>query len=164
MPKLIVQRPKKRRKAPPCGRIINYVEPRSPFQRLIDGRRREKGISGRELAKLLTAAGAKVSQSSLWIWLHNENGYPHPKAFKNEHLKALARVLELSEKEITKAIDASRVFYQPKQEPTPAPVMDAFATFIRILENDRRTNVSLGFVVNLAKNLYNGALAHQQAT
>ena len=69
--RLIVQR-RGRRKIPPCGRLIEYKEPHSPFQKLVDSQRRRYGLSGRELAEKID-----VSQSTLWIWLHNVNGFPH---------------------------------------------------------------------------------------
>jgi len=164
MPKLLTDRPKARRKLPPCGRIIKYLEPHSPFQRLIDDRRRELAakdpdLSVRGLARRLSAALApqNVSQSTLWIWLHNENGYPHPKSFKDEHLQALSRVLKLPEEDIRKAIDASRVMYQPKRAMMPVATRDAFKAFIDIMSNDRREVLARTFVLNLAKSLYNGA-------
>ena len=82
--RLIVQR-RGRRKIPPCGRLIEYKEPHSPFQKLVDSQRRRYGLSGRELAEKID-----VSQSTLWIWLHNVNGFPHPKSFKDRHLKLSA--------------------------------------------------------------------------
>src|SRR5206468_11572607 len=90
MPRLIVQRSGQRRKIPPCGRLIEYREPHSPLQKLIDSQRRRYGFSGRDLA-----AKIGVSQSTLWIWLHNVNGYPHPKAFKHQHLQRLSRALKI---------------------------------------------------------------------
>src|SRR6266496_2108637 len=99
MPRLIVQRAG-RRKIPPCGRLIEYKEPHSPFQKLIDGQRRRYGLSGRDLADRIG-----VSQSSLWIWLHNVNGYPHPKSFKTHHLRGLSRALKIPELKIKAAID-----------------------------------------------------------
>lgn len=76
MPKLLVNQ-SGRRKIPPCGWLIEYRAPHSPIQKLIDSERRRHGLSGRDLAKKIG-----VSQSTLWIWLHNVVGYPHPKAFK----------------------------------------------------------------------------------
>lgn len=152
MPKLIVQRPPGRRKKPPCGRLINYVEPRSPFQKLVDGKMRELRLSCRGLAKEIG-----VAQSTMWIWLHSENGYPHPKAFKPEHLQKLCRALKLKAGDVQHAIDASRLVYLPQQNPMPAESVDAFKTFITILENDKRAVVTRKYVLNLALNLYNGA-------
>lgn len=153
MPKLIIDRANRsRRKVPPCGRLIHYVEPRSPFQKLIDARKRELRLSGRGLAKEIG-----IAQSTLWIWLHNENGFPHPKAFKPTHLAKLAKALGLPASEIQKAIDASRMIYSPQEIPMPLNTKDAFRRFIEVLSNDRRQTVKLSYVLNLARTMYNGA-------
>src|SRR4051794_26678939 len=102
MPQLIVNR-SGRRKVPPCGRLIEYQAPHSPFQKLIDSQRKLHGLSGRDLAEKLG-----VSQSTLWIWLHNMNGFPHPKSFKERHLIKLSKVLKLPQQKIRSALDASR--------------------------------------------------------
>ena len=152
VPRLIVQQ-KKRRPVPPCGRLINYQAPHSPFQKLIDSARTRLRISSRELAKRIG-----VPQSTLWIWLHNENGFPHPKAFKAQHLKRLSHALGVSRKAIERAIDASRHVYTARERPTPHASLDAFRHFIDILEHDRRQTVSRSYVVNLARRLYRGAV------
>ena len=154
MPKLITQRSGAKRKTPPCGRLINYVEPHSPFQKLVEARRRELGLSGRELAKQL-----KISQSTFWIWMHSENGFPHPKAFKPQHLAALSARLKIPSTDLQTAIDASRHLYTPRETPVPHEAMDAFRSFIEILDRDPRERVTLSYVRNLARNLYNGATA-----
>ena len=121
---------------PPDGGLSEYHEPHSPFQKLIDSQRERYGLSGRELAEKIG-----VSQSTLWIWLHNVNGFPHPNTFNSEHVRRLAEVLSISESEIKTALEASRPF-------------DAFGRFIEILENDNRQTVSKPYVLNIAKNLY----------
>lgn len=151
MPRLITQR-KRRRQVPPCGRLINYRSPHSPFQKLIDSARHRLRISVRELARRI-----HVSQSTLWIWLHNENGFPHPKAFKPEHAERLSRILNVSKRGIERAIDASRHLYTAREKPTPHAALDAFQDFIDIIEHDRRQTVSRSYVVNLARKLYSGA-------
>src|SRR6266404_9920206 len=98
MPRLIVQRTG-RRKIPPCGRLIEYKEPHSPFQKLIDSQRKRYGLSGRDLAEKID-----VSQSTLWIWLHNVNGFPHPKSFNAVHLQRLSRVLRTPADKIKRAL------------------------------------------------------------
>jgi len=151
MPRLMTQR-KLPRRVPPCGRLIHYRASHSPFQKLIDSARRRLRISIRELARRI-----QVSQSTLWIWLHSENGFPHPKAFRPEHIDRLSRTLGTSKTAIRRAIDASRHLYTARQRPTPHPALDAFASFIDILDNDRRQSVSRSYIVNLAKKLYSGA-------
>jgi len=150
MPRLITQR-KRRRRVPPCGRLIHYCTPHSPFQKLIDSARHRLRISVRGLARKID-----VSQSTLWIWLHNENGFPHPKAFKLEHVERLGRVLNLSKTTIARAIDASRHLYTAREKPTPHPAVNAFRDFIDIIAHDRRQTVSRNYVLNLANKLYSG--------
>ena len=157
MPKLIVDRPNNRPRKVPCGRVINYREPHSPFQLLIDSRRRELAATNPELSSRGLARAIGVSQSTLWIWLHSENGYPAPKSFKDRHMTALSRVLKIAPADIRKAIDSSRIVYGPKTVPIPIKTKDAFRAFIDILKNDRRENITRKFALNLARNLYNGA-------
>ena len=151
MPRLIVQR-SGRRKIPPCGRLVEYKEAHSPFQKLIDSQRRRYGLSGRELAERIG-----VSQSTLWIWLHNLNGYPRPKSFNHRHLKDLSRVLKVPEPRIKTAIDASRHLFTPTENPTPHEAFDALGRLIEILEHDRRHTISRNYVLKLARNLYRGS-------
>src|SRR5437879_1262843 len=139
MPRLIVQR-SGRRKIPPCGRLIEYREPHSPFQKLIDSQRRRYGLSGRDLADKID-----VAQSTLWIWLHNVNGYPHPKSFKPVHLQRLGRALKIPQAEISRALDASRHLFTPTEKPMPHETFDALGSFIEILENDKRQTVSKSY-------------------
>jgi len=94
----------------------------------------------------------------MWIWLHNENGFPHPKAFKPEHVERLSRALNLSKTAITRAIDASRHLFTAREKPMPHATVDAFRNFIEILEHDRRQTVSRSYLLNLATKLYKGAV------
>jgi transcriptional regulator with XRE-family HTH domain len=153
MPRLIIQR-SGRHKIPPCGRLIEYQEPHSPFQKLIDSHRKRFGLSGRKLAEKIG-----VSQSTLWIWLHNVNGYPHPKAFKSVHLQRLSRALKVPENKIRTALDASRHLFTPTENPMPHEAFDALGRFIEILEHDRRHTISRSYVLNIAKSLHRGATA-----
>ncbi len=153
MPRLIVQR-SGRRKIPPCGRLIEYRPPHSPFQKLIDSQRKRYGLSGRDLAEKID-----VSQSTLWIWLHNVNGFPHPKSFNAVHLQRLSRVLRTPADKIKRALDASRHLFTPTENPMPHEAFDALGRLIEILEHDKRHTVSRSYVLNLAKNLHRGAAA-----
>ena len=152
MPKLITQRGNRKPKTPPCGRIIRYVEPHSPFQKLVEARRLLLGLSGRAMAKQLG-----ISQSTLWIWMHNENGFPHPKAFKDRHLIALSALLSIPRADLQVALDASRHRYTPQETPMPHETVDAFRTFIEIIDRDPRPRLATSYVRNLAANLYNGS-------
>jgi transcriptional regulator with XRE-family HTH domain len=138
---------------------MRYVSPSSPFQKLIDAARVKQRLSGRELAAKIVVDGKPLSQSTLWIWLHSENGFPHPKAFKREHLRQLGRALRIPEQQIKDAIDASRLLYNSRENPMPRKTFDAFSHYIDILEHDSRRMISRGYVLNLAKTLYNGAVA-----
>lgn len=143
---------KRERKIPPCGRLIEYVAPHSPFQKLIDSARKRFGFSGRELADRVG-----VPQSTLYIWLHNANGYPHQKSCKPHHLSRLSEELKIPETKIRSALDASRHIFTPTKNPTPYAAFDPFGNLIEILEHDKRRYFSKDYVLNLAKNLRGGA-------
>jgi len=127
------------RNIPSSGRLIEYQPPHSPFQKLIDSQRKSCGLSQRVLAEKIG-----VSHATLHIWLHNINGFPHSKSFNSSHARRLGEVLNIPERQIEAALDASRPF-------------DAFGRFIETLENDKRQTVSKAYVLHLAKNLYRGA-------
>ena len=149
MPTLLVNRKKsERRKAPPCGRVIHYTTPHSPFQKLLEHARAKNGLSTRELAERIN-----TSQSNYWIWTHSTNGYPSPRSFKEAHLKALSKTLKIPEQEIKDAIDASRSFYSPGELPPPRPSVDALQTLIEVLKNDKRVRLARTYVLNLVLNL-----------
>jgi transcriptional regulator with XRE-family HTH domain len=124
---------------PSSGRLIEYQPPHSPFQKLIDSQRKSCGLSQRVLAEKIG-----VSHATLHIWLHDINGFPHSKSFNSSHARRLGEVLNIPERQIEAALDASRPF-------------DAFGRFIETLENDKRQTVSKAYVLHLAKNLYRGA-------
>lgn len=149
MPTLLTQR--RPRKKPPCGRIIQYQVPHSPFQKLIDGRRAEMGLSYADLAEPLG-----INRGSVWIWMHNANGFPHPKSCKPEHLLTLAKVLKLDHAEIQRALDASRHLYTPREESPLPQARDALATLIEVLEHHAAKVVRVSYVLNLAKRLQAG--------
>jgi transcriptional regulator with XRE-family HTH domain len=140
------------KRVPPCGRFIEYREPHSPFQKLIDARRKQFGLSGRDVAERIG-----VSQSTFWIWLHNVNGYPHPKSFKSEHVGKLSELLKIPQGKLKSALDASRHIFTPKENPKPLQASDVLGRFIEIIEHDKRTRMSKNYVLNLAKNLHHGA-------
>jgi transcriptional regulator with XRE-family HTH domain len=137
---------------PPDDGPIEYREAHSPFQTLIDSQRKRYSLSERELAEKIG-----VSQSTLWIWLHNPNGFPDPKSFNSEHVRRLGEVLKISESKIKAALDASHHIFTLTETRMPPEAFDAFGSFIEILENDNRQTVSKSYVLHLAKNLYRGA-------
>jgi transcriptional regulator with XRE-family HTH domain len=131
---------------------VEYVAPHSPFQKLIDSQRKRYGFSGRDLADRIS-----VSQSTLWIWLHNTNGFPHPKSFKQVHVARLSKTLKIPQHRIRSALDASRHIFTPTENPMPHEQFDALARYIEILENDKRKTISKEYALNLARNLFRGA-------
>lgn len=149
MPKLLTDRHP--RQKPPCGRTIQYQAPHSPFQKLIDGRRAEMGLSYADMAEPLG-----VNRGSVWIWMHNTNGFPHPKSCKPEHLDKLASILKLERAEISRALDASRHLFTPRESAPVPESKQALATLISVLENDSRKTVRLSYVLNLARRLQAG--------
>ena len=151
MPRLMTQRRGRRRKVPPCGRLIEYRPPHSPFQKLIDSARLRRRMSSRELAVRID-----VSPSTLWIWLHSMNGFPHPKAFKAVHIERLSRTLKIPPPAIAQALDASRHLFTGREKAMPHEMIDAFRHFIEILRHDRRQTISKKYVLNLAEKLYDG--------
>lgn len=159
MPNLLTERTQKKRKVPPCGRIIEFLPPHSPFQLLIDGARLAKGYSERELARIVAADGVHMPVSTLYLWLHSKSGIPSKKSCGPQHVRAFAKHLSIKESDIRSAIEASGYRYTPSREPTPKPHMDAFAMFIQTLQNDKRTNITRKYALNLAKRLYASALA-----
>lgn len=126
--------------------------PHSPFQKLIDSKRKAKGHTIRSLAEAI-----KAPHSSLYIWLTNANGHPAPKSFKTAHLKALSDVLNIPLKDIQVALDQSRRKYTAIESPMPPTQVDALRALIDILENDRRKYLLRATILNVARRLYAGA-------
>jgi hypothetical protein len=98
-----------------------------------------------------------VSQSTLWIWLHNTNGFPHPKSFKPIHVVRLSKILKIPQTKIRSALDASRHIFTPTETPMPHEAFDSPARFIEILENDKRKTISKEYALDLTRNLHRGA-------
>ena len=119
--------------------LIEYREAHSPFQKLIDSQRKRCGLSGRELAERIG-----VSQSTLWIWLHNLNGFPEPKSFNSEHVRRLGEVLEISESKIKAALDASRRLFTSTETPVFPPrgrlieYREAHSPFQKLIDLQRK--------------------------
>lgn len=153
MPKLLVNR-KSPRKTPPCGRRIDYRVPHSPFQKLVEAERLRRGLSYADLAKTLSRPKSKVDPSSIWIWTHSENGFPHPKSFTQERMRALASTLEIPLPRMQEALDASRHLYTKRETPMPVAASDAFGQFIETLENDKRQVIKKEYVLNLARRFH----------
>lgn len=155
MPSLITKR-KKPNPVPPCGRRIVYVNPHSPFQKLVESKRLKLGKSIRELAEEISEATPRESTlnpGSLWIWLRNTNGYPHPKSATKGRLRALARVLRVPLPLLEEKLDISRHLFTAREHSEPKRSQKAIVQFLEIMRNDKRIYVSKARVVNLAQSL-----------
>ena len=158
MARRIIQRTKPN-PMPPCGRQIIYVAPHSPFQKLIEARRLQLGLTISDVAGRisdLTPHEKPLNRGSFWIWLRNVNGYPHPKSATKTRLAALAKVLSLSTKKVQESVDASRHIYTAREQTAPPAQINALEQLVNILENDKRVYVSRSRVLNMAKSLLIG--------
>lgn len=159
MPKLIVNRPKKKRPLPPGGRGSDFTVPHSPFQLLVDSKRQHLGLSTRQLAfniSDLLPATRPIAQSVLWFWLHQRNGAPHPRALTTERMNAIAKCIGVTIEELKDSIDASRLLFNPGQIPVPQPSVDGLDSLIEILKNDKRRSIYRETILNLARNIRAG--------
>lgn len=137
------------------GYTCRYYNPYSPFQRLISKAMHTKGLSFRSLGQKLD-----VSPSSLWIWLHNENGFPGKRSFFPErHIPLLAKFLNLDQKQIQESLDLSRAFFAEKSMPSPIAITSAFDDLIEILENKPGRSINREWILNLARRLRAGAMS-----
>lgn len=135
------------------GYTFRYYNPHSPFQRLIHGAMERKQLSLRAFSKLID-----VSPSTVWVWLHNESGYPAGRKFESDtHLPRIANHLGIPQKEIERAIDASRLRYSDRVIPTPLPTNSALDDLIEFLEAGDSTYLRRSRVLSLAKRLRDGA-------
>lgn len=159
MPRLLANKTKRNPK-PPCGRRIDYQVPTSPFQKMLDGRAAELGLSVGAIAdQVADITGQKFNRGSYWIWTHSTNGYPSPRSATPARLAAIARVLKLDQKKMLQALDASRALYTQREIPVPQPSRDALLTLIEILAADKRRTLNRQWVLNLARRLHAGAIA-----
>lgn len=153
MPRLLVQKKPSQRK--PRG--LQYVVPSSPFQKLVDGQMRKRGLSGRQLAADMTDAGAPTSQSTIWTWLHHPSGHPAPRSFKAAHMKALARQLGIKPADLHAAHDASLHRYTPKEKATPAETHEALALLEETIAAGTSSYVKRAWVLHLVQSIRRGA-------
>jgi len=146
MPKLIT-----RKKKVYAKKRVKFSAPHSPFQKLVDKARLAKKLS---IAALAASLKPKVNRGSMWIWLHNENGYPSKNSATPARLESLSKVLGIPLPQLQEALDASRLLYGT-EIPVP-PTQDALGDLIEILEQDRRVTIRKDWVLNLAKRLHQG--------
>lgn len=156
MPRLLTTPRKGRRKVPPCGRIIEYSVPHSPFQKLIDAKRQAKGWSFRTLAKAMTELGARTTHTGLWIWLHCQAGYPAPRNFKTAHIEALSEIFKIPMPQLRAAYDASRHVFTAQEKPMPQGSQNVLEVLLGIFRCDRRKVIRTSQVVNIIERLRDG--------
>ena len=136
------------------GYTYRFYNPRSPFQRLIATAITRKSLSERSAAHKM-----EIPQSTLWLWLHNEKGYPASgRTFKPEiHIPAMARVLGLKEDEIRVSIDQSRMEFHQSSLPDPAASLNALDDLIAILDEMKSRTINRERILRIAKSLRAGA-------
>lgn len=148
MPRL--QNPKRPRKS---GSSI-FGAPHSPFQTTIFKAMKERGLTFEDVASEM-----QINKGTFWGWIHTSNGYPSTKSCKKHHLETISRLLKIPMPELQALLDESRRLYTASGAiPMPESV-DALGDFIRVLETDKRKNVSLSYVLNLAKRFHASAIA-----
>ena len=154
MPKLLLNKAGSKSRA-------KYGPPHSPFQKLIHGAIKANGYSETGFAKEKLPG---VNPGSFWIWLHNRNGFPHPRSCKPAHLDLLSKHLQLPVADIHKALDASRHLFTPREAAVPTEAKDGLKMLIEILQNDRREKLMKSYVLNLARKLSAGMNGDVQKT
>ena len=145
MPKLIIKRKPSKLKN---QRSRKSIVPHSPFQMLIEDAKLAKSLSNRGLSTAMAKHGVKTNQSTIWVWLHSENGYPDPRYFGEKHIKSLALVLGLQEHQIRTALDQSRTIYTGTQNPRPAAAHDALETLRQLLASKKTTWIRTATILN----------------
>jgi hypothetical protein len=151
MPKLLTA-PKKKSPMPRCGRRIEYNAPTSPWQKLVDGERQKLGLSFADLANAM----ADGNRGTIWIWVHNKQGYPSPQSFTLARAAALYKTLKIDPKVGATALDASRHLYTAREIPQPFETREAFEQFIETLEAIKPARVLKETILNIARRIHAG--------
>lgn len=168
MPKLIVNR-KKPNKTPPCGRKITYINPHSPFQKLIESKRVStfnrfgRSLSYKEIAAAISTGEHPINAGTLWIWTHNQNGFPSPRSCKTEHLEKLSTFLKIPLPLLKETLDSSKHRYTSRETSHPAQSLDALDNLIQVLKNDKRVKIDRKWLLNLALTFHASAKASMEA-
>lgn len=160
MPRLLIN--KKISKSPVRTRKVTFSNPHSPFQKLVESARVQKRLSYAQLAEKLGDSESSVHPGTLWIWLHNRNGHPHPRSCRPEHLRRLARVLNVPLPRLQETLDASRHIFTKQEHSVPAAAINAWAEFVGWLENDKRPKITRTVVLNMARRFMASAKAIRQ--
>jgi transcriptional regulator with XRE-family HTH domain len=157
MPRLLINKKISRKRDQ--TKKVTFSAPHSPFQKLVESARVQKRLSYAQLAGKLGDGKASVHPGTLWIWLHNQNGHPHPRSCKPEHLRRLARVLNVPLPRLQETLDASRHIFTKQESPMPAAAVNAWQEFVGWLENDKRTKITRTVVLNMARRFMASAKA-----
>jgi transcriptional regulator with XRE-family HTH domain len=158
MPRLLINK-KVSQKRDAGPKKVTFTNPHSPFQKLVESARVEKRLSYAQLAEKIGDSHKSVHPGTIWIWLHNLNGYPAPRSCRPEHLKRLARVLNVPLPRLQESLDASRHIFTRQENPVPVATINAWAEFVGWLENDKRTKISRTVVLNMARRFMASAQA-----
>lgn len=123
----------------------------------------EHDLSNRDLSTLMTKAGAKVNQSTIWHWTTCKRGYPSESYFGEDKLKALASCLRIDEDELRLALDRSRSLYTEGQwEKNPAPQHDDLKTLRDLLDGRTGEWIRTASVLDLIDTL-DAARKHRES-
>jgi hypothetical protein len=114
----------------PDGDGLTEYREAHAFQKLVDSQRKRCGLSGRQLAERIG-----VSQSTLWIWLHNLNGYPLRNLSKNFACNASAGFSKLRQ---TKSSALSTLHRHPR---TSSSMTDATPFRANTCSTSPRTSI-----------------------
>lgn len=157
MPRLLINKKVSRKRDKPTK--ATFENPHSPFQKIVEAARVEKRLSYAQLSEKMALEGCNVHPGSLWIWLHNKNGHPHPRSCTPAHLRALGKVLNVPLPRLQETLDASRHIFTKQETPVPTAAINAWEEFVGWLENDQRPKISRTVVLNMARRFMASAMA-----
>lgn len=135
---------------PPKKRVIVFVPPHSPFQKMLAAKKIEGNMSYSELAKRI-----RTPQGTIYRWLHNENGIPDPKSLSPKRIQAIGAFLGVSEQELRKILDESSSLFRSKQSSPPPPdiEIDTFHLLISHLKAYGKKTIPVAKVIQIAEKI-----------
>ena len=158
MPRLLINKKVSQKRDKPAK--ATFTNPHSPFQKIVESARVEKRLSYAQLATEMAKTGSNVHPGTLWIWIHNLNGYPAPRSCTPARLRSLGRVLNVPLPRLKETLDASRhLFARQEETPLPTATINAWEEFVGWLENDQRAKISRTVVLNMARRFMASAKA-----
>lgn len=80
----------------------------SPWQKLVEDRRVQTGLTLRDVANAVTKSGSKLTFNTLWLWLRHRDGFPNPRSYTATMNTRLARALKLPATQLAAAYEESR--------------------------------------------------------